>query len=108
MPPTTNSKKRASGSKNKTPIAKRLRFTMNDDDEKDDEQHQLDLQQLVNYVKQINANVLKMQKQQEQLAVTFDRQNTFLNNLCKNQRQLAKSLARRKVRKTTPNLFFRF
>ncbi|CAF1104250.1 unnamed protein product [Didymodactylos carnosus] len=98
LPPTTTSKKRASKSKKKTPIAKRLRFTMNDDDdEKDDEEQQLDLQQTVNYVKQVNANVLKMQKQQEKLAVTLGRQNTFLNNLCKNQKKLAKSLARRKI-----------
>jgi hypothetical protein len=107
LPPTTTSKKRTPKSKQKTPVAKRLRFTMNDDDdEKNNEQQQMDLQQTVNYVKQVNANVLKMQKQQEKLAITLDRQNTFLSHLCKNQKKLAKSLARRKVRKATPNVFF--
>jgi hypothetical protein len=104
LPPTKASKKRVSEPKKKTPIAKRLRFTTNDDDKNEDQQ--LDLQQLLNYTKQVNANVLKLQKQQEQTTVTLARQDQFLKTLCKNQKKLAKSLTRRKVRPMISNILF--
>ena len=102
LPPTTTSTKRLSKSKNSTPIAKRLRFTIHDNETRDEEQ-QPGLQQLLNYIKQVDTNVTKVQKQQEQLTITLERQYKLLNSLCVNQRRLAKSLARRKVRKTVSN-----
>ena len=50
-------------------------------------------------VKQVDVNVIKLRKQHEHARVTLDRQILFLNHLCKNQRKLAKSLSRRKVKK---------
>ncbi|CAF4673606.1 unnamed protein product, partial [Rotaria magnacalcarata] len=47
--------------KQKIPIATRLRFTTDRDEGKVEDQ-QLDLRQLLNYIKQVNANVLTFQK----------------------------------------------
>ncbi|CAF5218937.1 unnamed protein product, partial [Rotaria magnacalcarata] len=54
LPSTTTSKKRVSKSKQKIPIATRLRFTTDRDEGKVEDQ-QLDLRQLLNYIKQVNA-----------------------------------------------------
>ena len=107
LPPTKTFRKRAPKSKKKIPIAKRLRFTVDDDDEKDENQ-QVDLQQLLNHIKKVNTNVFKLQKQQEQTMVFLERQEKFLNLLSTNQKKLAKSLTRRKVRATTSYIFSEF
>ncbi|CAF1259862.1 unnamed protein product [Didymodactylos carnosus] len=77
---TTNSKKRVSKQQKKIPIAKRLRFTTDHDDGKNEDQ-QMDLQQILNYIKQVNANVLQLQKQQQQITVILELQEKFLNIL---------------------------
>lgn len=96
LPTTTTSKKRASKPGKKTPVAKRLRFTMNDDEENSQDQ-QLDLHQLLNHIKHVNMNVLKLQKQQEQIKIILEHQDKFLNTLCINQKKLAKSFTRNKI-----------
>ncbi|CAF1578105.1 unnamed protein product, partial [Didymodactylos carnosus] len=80
----------------KIPIAKRLRFTTDHDDGKNEDQ-QMDLQQILNYIKQVNANVLQLQKQQQQITVILERQEKLLNMLCTNQKKIAKSLTRHKI-----------
>ncbi|CAF1596689.1 unnamed protein product, partial [Didymodactylos carnosus] len=77
-------------------IAKRLRFTTDHDDGRNEDQ-QMDLQQILNYIKQVNANVLQLQKQQQQITVILERQEKFLNMLCTNQKKIAKSLTRHKI-----------
>ena len=77
---------------------KRLRLFTNDSDGDVHDIH-LNLQPTCDYVKQINANLLKLQKHQQQIKVTLDRQEKFLNTLCNNQKKLAKSLAKHKVKR---------
>ncbi|CAF3907108.1 unnamed protein product, partial [Rotaria sordida] len=96
LPLSTNSKKRMSKQQKKIPAAKRLRFTTDHDDGKDEDQ-QVDLQQILNHIKQVNANLLKVQKQQEQLAVMLERQEKFLNILSTNQKKIVRSLNRHKI-----------
>ena len=50
-------------------------------------------------MKEMNANLLKMQKQQQHTTVAIDRQHNFLKVLSKNQKKLAKSFSKRKVSK---------
>lgn len=50
-------------------------------------------------MKEVNTNLLKLQKQQQNTKIAIDRQDKFLATLCKNQKKLAKSFNKRKVRK---------
>ncbi|CAF4917836.1 unnamed protein product, partial [Rotaria sp. Silwood1] len=65
---STNSRKTYVKTTKQIPIAKRLRFTTDHDGEKDEDQ-QTDLQQILNHIKQVNVNLLKLQKQQEHVVV---------------------------------------
>ncbi|CAF4101205.1 unnamed protein product, partial [Rotaria sp. Silwood1] len=60
----------------KTWIPKRLHLLTNDDDDNLHNDH-LNLQQIFDYVKQINSNVLKLQKHQQQTTINLDRQEKF-------------------------------
>ena len=82
-----------------TSTPKRLHLFTNDNDDDVLDNH-LNLQQLFDYVKQINANLLKLQKHQQQTTVTLHRQEKFLNTLCNNQKKLVKSLAKHKVKES--------
>ncbi|CAF5046575.1 unnamed protein product, partial [Rotaria socialis] len=71
----------------KIPIPKRLQFSTNDNDDDAREGQHMDLQPLLNHVKQIDANVLKLLKQQQQATLSLDRQENFLKILCNNQKK---------------------
>ncbi|CAF4925350.1 unnamed protein product, partial [Rotaria sp. Silwood1] len=86
----------------KTSTPKRLHLLTNDDDDNLHDDH-LNLQQIFDYVKQINSNVLKLQKHQQQSTINLDRQEKFLNTLCNNQKKLAKSLAKHRIQITLEN-----
>ncbi|CAF1556942.1 unnamed protein product, partial [Rotaria sp. Silwood1] len=86
----------------KTSTPKRLHLLTNDDDDNLHDDH-LNLQQIFDYVKQINSNVLKLQKHQQQSTINLDRQEKFLNTLCNNQKKLAKSLAKHRIPITLEN-----
>ncbi|CAM4850802.1 unnamed protein product, partial [Rotaria magnacalcarata] len=68
LPSTTTSKKRVSKSKQKIPIATRLRFTTDRDEGKVEDQ-QLDLRQLLNYIKQVTVI---LQAEDEDIVVNVD------------------------------------
>ncbi|CAF2380045.1 unnamed protein product [Rotaria sp. Silwood2] len=85
-----------------TSTPKRLHLLTNDDDHNAHDDH-LNLQQIFDYVKQINSNVLKLQKHQQQTTINLDRQEKFLNTLCNNQKKLAKSLAKHRIPITLEN-----
>ncbi|CAF1669065.1 unnamed protein product [Rotaria magnacalcarata] len=97
----TNSRKRPIVQQQKS-TPKRLRFSANGIDGIHDEQHII-LQELLSYAIELNKNVLKMQKQQQQITVTLDRQDRFLKILCNNQKKIAKCLAKHKIPITLEN-----
>ncbi|CAF1395132.1 unnamed protein product, partial [Rotaria sordida] len=84
-----------------TSTPKRLHLSTNDDDNLHDVH--LNLQQIFDYVKQINSNVLKLQKHQQQTTINLDRLEKFLNTLCNNQKKIAKSLVKHKIPITLEN-----
>ncbi|CAF1524748.1 unnamed protein product, partial [Rotaria sordida] len=84
-----------------TSTPKRLHLLTNDDDTLHDDH--LILQQIFDYVKQINSNVLKLQKHQQQTTINLDRLEKFLNILCNNQKKIAKSLVKHRIPITLEN-----
>ncbi|CAF1259558.1 unnamed protein product [Rotaria sordida] len=84
-----------------TSTPKRLHLSTNYDDNLHDVH--LNLQQIFDYVKQINSNVLKLQKHQQQTTINLDRLEKFLNTLCNNQKKIAKSLVKHKIPITLEN-----
>lgn len=92
------SKKRVGNLAVKVPNAKRLRFSTNDEDEQQNEQQNLGI--VINHLKQLDANILKIQKQQVQTVTTLERQNKLLKLVLTNQKKLAKAFTRHKVKRT--------
>ncbi|CAF4329785.1 unnamed protein product, partial [Rotaria sp. Silwood2] len=91
------SKKRAKKPITKLSVAKRLRFSANDSSCENQEDQKLDFQKLLNHVKELNATVMKIQKEQSQMTIALERQNSVLQDLCKNQKKLAKSFNRHQI-----------
>ncbi|CAF2057652.1 unnamed protein product [Rotaria magnacalcarata] len=85
-----------------TSTPKRFRLLINNDDDNAHDDH-LNLQHIFDYVKQINSNVLKLQKHQQHVTITLDRLEKILNTLCNNQKRLAKSLSKHKIPITLEN-----
>ncbi|CAF4159264.1 unnamed protein product, partial [Rotaria magnacalcarata] len=73
---------------NETSTPKRFRLLINNDDDNAHDDH-LNLQHIFDYIKQINSNVLKLQKHQQHVTITLDRLEKILNTLCNNQKRLA-------------------
>lgn len=98
--------KKCSLKRSETSTPKRFRL-MNNDNNDDINDNCLNLQQLFEYMKQINENILKLEKYQKQIRLTLDRQDKFLNVMCKNQKRVARSLAKHKVNTECFNMILR-
>jgi len=98
---STSSKKKKRSSlpkKNKSDsrAAKRLRFDEPTQSLNVDEQ-QLDVSQIINYMKELNQNNNHLLKQQRQIMLTNDRIETTLKFLLKNQKKIAKAMNQKDV-----------
>lgn len=105
----TNGKKlkKTSIKRNETSTPKRF-CSMNNDNNDDVNNILLNLQQLFEYVKQVNMSILKLEKYQQQIRITLDHQDKFLNVICKNQKRIAKSLAKHKVNECPSKTILRY
>ncbi|CAF4844738.1 unnamed protein product, partial [Rotaria magnacalcarata] len=98
---TSNSKSACSKRRNlkpitKIPIVKKSRLLINDEDDQDENQN-YGFQQVLHHVKELNAIVLQVQKQQSQMSITMERQHKFLNSLCVNQKKIVRSFNKHKI-----------
>ncbi|CAF4145868.1 unnamed protein product, partial [Rotaria sp. Silwood1] len=62
-----------------------------------DENQNYGFQQVLHHVKELNAIVLQVQKQQSQMSITMERQHKFLNSLCVNQKKIVRSFNKHKI-----------
>ncbi|CAF4630896.1 unnamed protein product, partial [Rotaria sp. Silwood2] len=86
---TVTKSKRSFTIQQQIPVSKRLRFSTNDPYEQR-EYERLNLQQVVDHMKEMNTTLLKLQKQQQYTIVAVVRQDNFLRDLCKNQKKARK------------------
>lgn len=93
---TNKGKKRMNTSTVQLSNAKRLRVVT--DEEQTENNSQIDIQDIMGYIRETNSTVQLLKKKSEQARVVSDRQEKFLKMLCTNQKRIAKGLTRRKVR----------
>lgn len=92
----TNNRKRMNTTLDSAPEPKRLRCV--DNDERTGDTIQTDFSEIIDYIKEICGSIKLLKRHHEHSRVATSRQEKFLKLLYTNQRKIAKSLTKKKVR----------